>query len=719
MAIKLQRISELMEQTVRQVTDKQDTWANFLKTAVRLYKYPFEEQILIYAQRPDATACASIDLWNRQMRRWVNRGAKGIALLDNSAGRTTLRYVFDVSDTHSLDRVPFRLWNMKKAHQQQVIEELSHQFGDAVETAIGFESQLLDIIRNAVQDNMADYFTELLGVRDGSYLADLDELNVGGVFRTTLTDSISYMVFSRLGLDTEMLPKDLFRDIFNFNTFDTVMQLGGASSDISEMVLRQVERTVRGIERQDRDRLAKAKRIKDNKGKDNERSGEHGDHIYAAGRLPDTRPDAGRAGDTPHREVRDAEEDISKEPPERDVRGAAAVREAGQPSGGDRPDGAGTGGSSNGTDGAGTGRDGSAESWGPDEMGGDDEHDQAPDRGSGTPRPHQQLTLFPTTEEQIESIEQAEADKASAFSISQADIDEVLTRGSGVEDGKYRIYLYFLEPHTPQDRAAFLKREYGIGGRSHALKGVDHSWEDHDGKGIKITKGSLMNPDAEILLTWSRVAKRISELNAAGRYLSDAEKAELPAYQERQAVRAAQLAPEQNTRETLNEAAERMTDTRITTEYRYALGDIVHIGASEYTLLGYDDEAVTLNDEKFPLLSKQMPRAEFDRRIRENPLNDGLIVGDAEPETIEEAEPAGKEEDIRLGTELTIDGTAFRYRQHQQGVRQRQPAGHHLCQGDRIPHIPQRAHRNYPRTTFTAISYNKKNHHRAGFAGSA
>ena len=132
------------------------------------------------------------------MRRWVNRGAKGIALLDNSAGKTKLRYVFDVSDTHSLDRVPFRLWNMKKAYQEQVIEELSHQFGDADETAIGFESQLRDIIRNAVQDNMADYFSELLGVRDGSYLGDLDELNAGVVLQDALTDSISYMVFSRL-----------------------------------------------------------------------------------------------------------------------------------------------------------------------------------------------------------------------------------------------------------------------------------------------------------------------------------------------------------------------------------------------------------------------------------------------------------------------------------------------------------------------------------------
>ena len=668
MATKLQRISELMEQTVRRLTEKPGTWLDFLTTAARLYKYPFEEQLLIYAQRPDATACAPIELWNKHMRRWVNRGAKGIALLDNSAGTTTLRHVFDVSDTHSLDHVPFRLWNMEKAHQEQVAEELSHQFGDADETAIGFENQLLDIIRNAVQDNMADYLTELMGARDGSYLAELDELNVGVIFKDTLTDSISFTVFSRLELDTKALPEDIFKDIFNYNTFDTVMQLGGASSDIAEMVLRQIERTVKGIERQERDRLAKPERLTDNiRRDDKERSGEHGDHIHAAGRLPDTRPDAGRAGDAPHREIRDAEEDVPQESPERDILGAAAVREAGQPSGGDRPDGTGAGGSGDGTDGAGTGRDGSAEIPRPNEMDGADEHDQAPGGGSGAPRPHLQLTLFPTTEEQIEAIEQAEEEKTSAFFISQAEIDEVLTRGSGVADGKYRSYLYFLEPHTPQDRAAFLKREYGIGGRSHALKGADHSWEDHSGKGIKLTKGSLMNPDAEILLTWSRVAKRIGELIAADRYLSEAEKAQLPAYQEKQTARAAQLTAEQDARDMLREAAERMADTRRDAEYRYSLGDTVYLGASEYTLLGYDDETVTLSDEKYPLLSKQMPRAEFDLRLRENPLNDGLIVRDVAPEVIEKAEPAfSVEED---GDPLAgVDPAAIRERLKQAGI---------------------------------------------------
>ena len=649
MTAKLKRISELMDSTVKQVTGYPRAWEVFLQTAARLYKYPFEEQILIYAQRPDAVACASIEFWNKHMRRWVNRGAKGIALIDDSSGRITLRHVFDVSDTHSLEHIPFRLWKMRPAYQEPVIEELSHQFGDADETTTGFESQLRDIIRNAIQDNMADYLAELLIGRDGSYLGDLDELSAGVVFKEALTDSVSYMVYSRLGLDIKTLPEDLFKDIFNFNTFDTVMQLGGAASDISEMVLRQIERTIKSIERQERDRLAKPERLKENISKDeNERSDEYGDHIHAAGRLPDTRPDAGRTGDASHREIRDAEEDVPQEPQERDIRGDAAVGEAGQSLGGDRPDGTGASESGYSADGAGARRDGGTESPRPNQMDEAYEHDQAPGGGIGASGPHLQLALFPTTEEQFEAIEQAEAEKTSAFSISQANIDEILTRGSGATEGKYRIHQYFMEPHSLQDKAAFLRQEYGIGGRSHSLKDADHSWENHDGKGIKLTRGSLLSPDAEILLTWSSIAKRIGELIAADRYLSDAEKAHLPVYQE-----------EQQTRGDLLKAAENMTDTRHDAQYRYTLGDTVHIGVSEYTVIGYGDETVTLSDEKYPLLSKEMPRTEFDRRLCENPLNDGLIVQDAEREVVEEAEPAGKKDVLEFGRELTIDGRRF------------------------------------------------------------
>lgn len=649
MATKQQRMSELMEQTINRITGYPHVWTDFLQTAARLYKYPFEEQILIYAQRPNAIACASIEFWNKHMRRWVNRGAKGIALIDASMGRITLKHVFDVSDTHSLRHAAFHLWEMRPAYQEQIIEDLSHRFDDPDETTIGFESQLRDIIHNAVQDNMWDYFSELMDARNSSYLSGLDEMNTGAVFRQALTDSVSYMVFSRSELDVKKLPDDLFKDIYNFNTFDTIMQLGGAASDISEMVLRQIELTIKSIERQERGRLAKPERLKDNVIKDEkERIGEHGNHIHTAGRLSDPRPKAGRTGYTSHRQIWDAEKVIHQEPQEGDIFGDAAVRETGQSLGGDRPDGERAGESDHDTDGSIAGRDGSTQSRRPDEMDGAHEYDQASGGGRGAPEPHLQLTLYPTTEEQIDTIKQAEAERTSAFSISQADIDEALTHGSGVEDGKYRIFLYFQEPHTQQDKATFLRREYGIGGRSHALKDADHSWENHDGKGIKLTKGSFTSPDEEILLTWNRVAKRIGELIDVDRYLSDVEKAHLPVYQE-----------EQQTRASLREDAEKVTDSRHDAQYRYALGDTVHIGASEYTLLGYDDDTVTLNDEKFPLLLKEMPRAEFDRRLRENPFNDSLIVQNVAHETVATAKPAEEKNVLEIGTELTIDGRRF------------------------------------------------------------
>ena len=394
MATKLQKVSSLMEQTTKRVTGSPQEWTGFLQTAARLYKYPFEEQILIYAQRPDATACATIEFWNKHMGRWVNRGAKGITLIDDSTGKTTLKHVFDVSDTHSLAHAPFRLWEINKTYQEQLIEELADQFGDADETTTGFDSQLRDIIRNAVQDNMSDYFAELLTGRDGSYLADLDELNAGVVFKETVTDSVTYMVHSRLGLDTKALPEDLFKDIYNFNTFDTVMQLGGATSDISEMVLRQIERTIKSIERKKQDVLDEALPLKDNNIKESERSGEHGNHIHTTGRIPDTRLDAGRIGDTPHWQIRDAEEVVPQEPQERDIRWAAAVGEAGQPFSGDRSDGARTGGSDNDKDGERAGSDRKTESRRSDEMGGTHEQPETSGGGASAERPDLQLEWY-------------------------------------------------------------------------------------------------------------------------------------------------------------------------------------------------------------------------------------------------------------------------------------------------------------------------------------
>ena len=518
MTTKLQQISILMEQTTKRIMEDPQEWANFLQTAARLYKYSFEEQILIYAQRPNATACAPIDFWNKRMRRWVNRGTKGIALMDNSY--TSLRYVFDVSDTHSLEHTPLRLWKINEAYQEQVIEELADQFGDADETTNVFDSQLKDIISNAVQDNVSDYLSELLTRKDGSYLADMDDLNTGVIFRKALANSVSYIVFSRLGLDTKASPEDLFKDTLNFNTFDTLMQLGGAASDISEMVLRQIERTVISIKRHEYAKLGETLPLKDNNTKDNERRNEHGDHIHKTGGLSDTRFDIGRTGDTAHWQIRNDEKNVSPEPQERDIRGTGAVGEAEQPLGGYRRDGQRTGGSDNGKDGERAGRDGETESRRSDEMGGYDEHDQAPSRGDSHKGDHLQLTLFPTTEEQIEAINQAEAVKTSAFSISQQIIDEVLTSGGNEENSTYRIAFYFKKDHTLADNAAFLKQEYGSGGKGFIFDGNHVAfWFNESGIHIAVGDTALNASDAT-LVTWEQTAKRTRELLDMGRYMS-------------------------------------------------------------------------------------------------------------------------------------------------------------------------------------------------------
>lgn len=847
MTTKIEKIQNLMEQTTKRIMENPQEWANFMQTAARLYKYSIEDQILIYAQRPKATACAPIDFWNKRMRRWVNRGTKGIALMDNKTGKTAIRYVFDVSDTHSLDHTPLSLWKMEEAYQEQVIEELADQFGDADETTAVFDAQLKDIISNAVQDNMSDYLSELLNERNGSYLAAMDDQNTEFVFRNALANSVSYMVFNRLGLDTKASPEDLSKDTLNFNTFDTLMQLGGATSDISEMVLRQIERTVISIKRQEHAKLDEALPLKDNKNKgENERSVEHGNHIHKTGRLSDTQSDIGRTGDTAHRQIRNDEEDVSPKPKERDLRKAAAVGEAGQPLGRYRGDGQRAGGFDSDNDGERARRHGETESRRSDEMGGHDEHDQAPSGGDSHEGDHLQVALFPTIEDQMEAINQAEAVKTSAFSISQQIIDEVLTsggneensthriafyfkkdrslvdnadflkheygsggkgfifdgnhvafwfnengihiavgdtalnasdatlvtweqtakrirelldmgrymsqsdldkaddiviqelstklyfiyrddvgelpeewtsdgslyadvipviaeqlrnteslqliknklggvlqaarsgassdnfrwikhikrrgsealreledlqreslvftadesvstarpvfitqdevdrvfcEGGNVQDGKFRIYSYFIQDHTAKEKADFLKHEYGTGGFGRT---GFNEW--HDSKGIAYSRENNRMPYDKVILPWSKVAKRVDELISLDRYLSEKEKAYLPTFEQKEADRKARLAEDLLNREALRLAAEAMDVTRKNAQYTFSVGDTVHIGVNEFTVIGYDDETVILNDEKFPLLSKEMSRAEFDSRLRENPLNDGLIV---------------------------------------------------------------------------------------------
>lgn len=444
MVTKLQFMSEIVMQTTEQLTKSKENWTSFLDSAAWLYKYPFHEQVLIHAQRPDATACASIELWNNTFRRWVNKGAKGIALIDDSGQKPALRYVFDVSDTNARHNIPFRLWQAKPEQYPQIVEELQNHFRETGIENGGLPETVLGIAINAVSDNYHDYYDELLKVADNSALADMGDDEISSTFMLQLVTSVSHTVLVRIGIDPHTIFNgEEYDSVTFFDTPDTIARLGAATSDISEMVLRQIERSVRSIERQERDTLAKKQNVLQNEGRKSERSAEHGIELQTERGLSDSRYRDGRAADGEHRQMRDDEKDLLEDASEWNVQRTVASKQTDGAPPGDRQDGAGTDGADHGADGESRGRDGEIESLRPDEMGTADEQHPKPSRGTGTQRHRPQLTLFPTADEQIFLIEQAEAEKAPAFSISQADLDNELVRGSGFAEGKFRIYKFY------------------------------------------------------------------------------------------------------------------------------------------------------------------------------------------------------------------------------------------------------------------------------------
>ncbi len=649
MATKLQNISELVRQTTERLTQSVDNWKRFLDSAAWLYKYPFHEQVLIHAQRPDAKACAPIELWNSKFRRWVNRGAKGIALIDDSGQKPALRYVFDVSDTNTRYNIPFRLWQTRPEYGAQIIEELENHFGETGTDNADLAAIVLGISINAISDNYSDYYEELLKAADNSALADMSDDEISSTFVLQLMTSVSHTVLVRLGIDpAAIFHGDEYESIRLFNSPDTIAQLGAATSDISEMILRQIERSVRSMERQERGTLAKSQQVLQNEDRKNERSAEHGTQLQAERGLPDSRYQNGRSADGDDRQIRQNAEDVSQGASERDLQLPAASEQADGASVGDRQDGAGTGRTDDGTDGADRERDREDESRESDALDSANEQHSAESRGDGAEQPNLRITtedsLFPTMEEQIQHIEEAEAQKLSAFSVSQADLDNELCRhGSGFAQGKFRIYKFFEDMPSSDAAIAFLKKEYGIGGHSHTYLNGESGFVDHDGKGLHF---SNHNHKEKHTITWKVVARRLRELIALDRYLTEKEKAHLPEYEAQEAERRLQLAEEAAAREALRAAAAAMDERRKDAQYSFSLGDTVQLGATTYTILGYDEHSVMLSDPKYPLLSEDMERDVFERRLRENPANDHLII---------ETEPAASNEETESTTEIVTE----------------------------------------------------------------
>lgn len=650
MARRYEQITELYRQTIREITSRPENWTSFLRSACRNYRLPFDELVLIYAQRPDATAVLPIEGkngWNKRFGRWVNKGSTGIAVFDREYVQgTRLKYYFDISDTHeSRFARPVPLWEVQPGQESDIIESLENSFGE-LENKENLAAALLSTAKNIVEDNMPDYLDDLLISREGSFLEELDDLNVEVAYRNALQASVGYIFLTRCGLNTnQYFGREDFEILIDFNTPETVNAIGVATHDIAEMGLAEISRTVHNLQRaakkQNRTFAEKSKaRYAESTEKTNqpERSAEYGTDIYQSGRLSPAQSDrAGGTGGTLG-QIRLAPTVVSEKPSPDFVHKSSHFGQAERTSDGDRGSGTEPHGANRESDGSAGGRDGGTESQRSDGMGTEDERDPRLGGGSDPQGTDNQLTLLPTVEEQQNIIEEAEAEKASAFSISQEDIDAVLQDGSGIEDGKYRIYEQFQKSLSQSENAAFLKEEYGIGGAypKIAASRID---EWHDGKGIKISKGNISSPNASITLSWNKAAKRIAELIKLDRYLSPKEKEHYPAYLEQAEEMRQRAAESAAAREILSRAPqENAPAKKENARYEYHLGDTVYLGAEEYEILAFDENEVRLFDVSFPLINKVLPRVEFDAKVRENSLNDHLIAPEeTEPPAILEA----------------------------------------------------------------------------------
>ena len=498
--------AQLAEDTARRLTGNWERWAGFLATAGRLYKYPYPDQLMIYAQRPDATACASYDVWNDRMNRYVRRGSKGIALLDDTGDRLRLRYVFDLADTGTRQnsRDPW-LWTLEDRHRIPVAAMLERRYGTA---AADLPQQLADAAGQLADAYWADHGQEIGGILANSMLEEYDELNRGLAFKRAVTASTTFALLSRCGYAPENhFGAETFRNIYEFNTSATVAALGTAVSESSREVLLQIAAVVRQVERE----VTEERRLWDE---------QHSIAVHAERGLSDPEHRAEPAADALG-QVRADAPDVSQGEPADSLQSPAAEREVVPAPGGDRPGSETPARTDDDRADAGGGGNGGAESPRPDAMDRSDERLQGAGRGSDFERTDFQLSFFVTEAEQIEQIDQrAETEQVSAFSFSEADWRAALASGSGFENGKARIIAYYAENHSTKERTAFLKQEYGTGGQSWTFQDGSNGFLDYDASGVKLR--SYPNGQ-EQRLKWSEVEKRIHVLIATGQYRDEAE----------------------------------------------------------------------------------------------------------------------------------------------------------------------------------------------------
>ena len=538
MAAKYQLITELYRRTGVAVAKNPQAWQGFLSSACRNYKCRFDEQLLIYAQRPDAVAVAKLETWNRQFKRWVNKDSKGIAVFDPKGRRNTLKYYFDVSDTHEgyYGSRPVPIWQMDERYEQAVMERLSDRFGDVESTDLA--SALMETAKNAVEDNLQDYFSQLKDCTKDSFLEELDDFNIEVIYRRLAANSVAFMLISRCGLDTnEFFDRDDFADIVNFNTPATINAIGIATSDIAEMALREISQSIRNVQMAEKDQnrtFAQRTQAQYDKDRQQPERSEYNErnHLQQTGGLSYSRPNITDRARASAWQVRFDAQGLSGEAQASDLSQSADIGQAERASARGRADSTPEVGASDEAALSRAGRDRGTERESTDAVGRTDEQHPQSSGGSDTDRTDLQVSVakedevrvnLPTVDEQIEMIAEAEDENASAFTISQEDIDSVLQKGSGVADGKYRIYRQFQKGEDRQKNIEFLKNEYGTGGGTHIFPDgfSGHSW--HDSKGLAIDRnGTYTNHD--LVLKWSQVEKRLRELIKDNRYLNPKEK---------------------------------------------------------------------------------------------------------------------------------------------------------------------------------------------------
>ena len=544
MANKMQFYAQMAEDAAKQITGSREQWTAFLRTAARLYKYPYHEQLMIFAQRPDATACAEYDLWNDTMRRYVRRGSKGIALVDTSGDRPRLRYVFDVSDTgERKNSRPVQLWQMKEEYREPIIQALGQSF-EVSREGQSLESMIYAAAERLAADYWDNYSRQIRDIVEDSYLAGYDGFETGVAFRRAVATSIAYCLYSRCTEDPDSyFEHEDFLDIFDFNTRQAANTLGTAVSSLSAQIFREIEATTRNYERikaaeqalevESRRDSAAAQNVSDTitEGSD---SHDERSNVHAEGGLSDPGHSDGDDRGTVSREIReDAESLPGGEQPDA-LKRSDSDREAvsasvGDPAGSSRADGAADAAAS--AEESGTGQEDRSDGL-------DAAHEQPEgtgggDRYSGTYHQLSFTDLILPEAEQIRRIdtaaETAESEKPSAFSISDEEVNRVLQNGSGFVNGKMRIQVLYASEHDPKKRADYLKDEYGLGGRSWTFSDGSRGFVDYSAKGLLIRS---YEHDVERRLRWPEVEKMLDALFRDGSYLSGQEQAEYARLQE-------------------------------------------------------------------------------------------------------------------------------------------------------------------------------------------